>query len=338
MKEFLDKEVVIIDGEEYVKVVNPNPSGKLNDPKYQYVPIKDYLLKKGAFSPVLPQPGDSKHEIPGPPKPLESPVEKEVVVAPAQGSAVSDLRKKVMFIHLDDRMERKDETFGDYITEKLMKDLDRRTRRVLFVDYEMVKEFLLARGMPLTDLEKPATLQMLNEIFGVHAIVSGYLSGPYVFTSKTAEGLQETSSAIIQIEVSLVETFTGKTLKTISAYNPILAAKERGLFSDEKAKLKAIDFTVADLSRSLSKEVDKLDWFCRISKVAEDEVYLNAGKLTGLKMGDILEVLNPGEGATVKGRISVSAFIGMDASIGKLIQGIQPDSSDILKLARRQEK
>jgi hypothetical protein len=340
-KEFLDKEVIIIDREEYVKVVNPKASETANEQKYQYIPINDYLLKKGAFSPALPQKEDQRMDIPVSPKPPVSAVGKEVLVVSSQVSPVSDLRKKVVITHLDDRTDQTDEMFGDIITEKLMKELDRRTRQALFVDFEMVKEFLRGRGMALTDLEKPDTLRLLNEIFGVHAIVSGHLSGPYVFTSKTAEGRQETSSAIIRIEVSLVETYTGKAIKTFSVNNPIQAAKERGTFSDEKAKLRAIDFTVSDLGRSLSRELENLIWFCRIAKVEGEEVYLNAGKLTGLKVGDILDVLGPekpGDRETVKGKIRVSTFFGIDASIGRLIQGNQPDTNDILKLARHEGK
>ncbi len=78
----------------------------------------------------------------------------------------------------------------------------------------------------------------------------------------------------------LVDTRTGKTLKTLSANNPIIAAKEKGSFS-EKAKVKAIDVTIANLGRSLAQELDGLDWFCRIAEVEGEEVYLNAGRLTG---------------------------------------------------------
>jgi len=34
----------------------------------------------------------------------------------------------------------------------------------------------------------------------------------------------------------LVDTFTGKTVKTLSAHNPVIAAKEKGSFSEEKGQ------------------------------------------------------------------------------------------------------
>jgi len=41
-----------------------------------------------------------------------------------------------------------------------------------------------------------------------------------------------------------------------------------------------------------------------------------------------------GERGEVKGRIRVSAFFGIDASMGRLVQGKNPDVNDILKLAK----
>jgi hypothetical protein len=101
--------------------------------------------------------------------------------------------------------------------------------------------------------------------------------------------------------------------------------------------VKAIDLTIADLGRSLARELDSIDWFCRIAKVEGEEVYINAGRLTGLKVGDVMEVFRPGgsgERGEVKGKIQISAFFGIDASMGRLIQGKNPDVNDILKLAK----
>ena len=50
MKELLDKEVVIIDKEEYVKVLNPKDSDGKDQPKYLYVPVQEYLSHKESFN------------------------------------------------------------------------------------------------------------------------------------------------------------------------------------------------------------------------------------------------------------------------------------------------
>ena len=338
MKELLDKEVVIVDREEYVKVLNPRALEKGDQPKYLYIPVDEYLSKRETFTSAAIQKEEAKKESPiSSMKPSLSPIEREVFSPSPSISRFPDLKKKIVIAHFDDRTTLSEEVFGDWVAEKLIKEVNQRSQRILFVDYQTVKEFLEMKGVVLTDLETPKVLHLLNEVFGIHALVVGELSGPYVFTTKTSKSQEETASAIIKIETRLVDTFSGKTLKNLSANNPIIATKEKGSFSEEKAKMKAIDLTISDLSRSLSREMDSLVWFCRVAKVDGEEVYINAGKLTGIKVGDVMEVFRPGgsgEREEVKGKIQILAWFGIDASIGKMIQGQKPDVNDILKIAQ----
>ena len=50
MKELLDKEVILIDKEEYVKVINPRASEEKGQPKYLYIPVNEYLSKRETFT------------------------------------------------------------------------------------------------------------------------------------------------------------------------------------------------------------------------------------------------------------------------------------------------
>jgi hypothetical protein len=336
MKELVDKEVVIIDKQEYVKVLNPNATAEKDQSKYLYIPVNEYLSKKESFTTLPMRTEGVKKESPAKPS---IPLEEEVAVVSSPKPALQGLKKKILITYFDDRTTEGEEVLGDWVAEKLMKEVNRRSLQVLFADYRMVSEFLGKKGIDLKDLEAPNALQLLNEVFGVHALVFGQLSGPYVFTTKGTKDQEETAVAIIKMDTRLVDTFSGKTVKTLSASNPIVAAKERGSFSGEKSKVKAIDLTIASLGRSLAKELDGMDWFCRIAKVEDENVYINAGRLTGLKIGDVMEVFRAGgseERGEVKGKIKVSAFFGIDASMGRLIQGENPDVNDILKLAKSQ--
>jgi hypothetical protein len=339
-KGLLDKEVIIIDQQEYVKVYNPRASESRDQPRYLYIPVDEYLSRKEAFTTPLIRKADGRKEASvSPTKSSSSTAGREILPKSSPVSTIPDLKKKVMVTPFDDRTTNGDEAFGDWVAEKLINEVNRRSQRILFVDYQMVKEFLEKRGIPLSDLETPKVLHLLNEVFGLHALVVGELSGPYAFVTKAGKDQDETASAIIRIEMKIVDTFAGKTEKSLSAKNPIIAAKERGSFSEERAKIKAIDLTIADLSRSLTKEIDELDWFCRVAKVEGDEVYINAGRLTGLKVGDVMEVFRPGapgERGGVKGKIQISACFGIDASMGRLMDGKKPDMNDILKLAKRE--
>jgi hypothetical protein len=336
-KELLDKEVIIIDKHEYVKVLNTKASEGKDQPKYLYIPVDEYLSNKESYvTPAIKKEETKRGPSVASTKPSSS-SEKEVLLVSPSKPALSGLKKKVMIAHFDDRTTGTEEVLGDWVAEKLMKEVNRRSHQVSFVDYQMVKEFLEKKGTDLKDLETPNVLHLLNEVFGIHALVVGQLSGPYVFATKIDKNTEETASAIIKIDMRLMDTFPGKAPKHLSASNPLFATKEKGIFSEEKAKVRAIEFAISELGRSLSTELDRLDWFCRIAKVEGEEVYINAGRLTGLKVGDVMDVFRSGgsgEKGEVKGKIKISAFFGIDASMGRLIQGKNPNVNDILKLAK----
>jgi len=336
-KELLDKEVIIIDKHEYVKVLNTRASEGKDQPKYLYIPVNEYLSNKGAYATPAIKKEEFKREPSVALTKTSSSLEEEVLLVSPSKPTLSGLKKKVMIAHFDDRTTVTEEVLGDWVAEKLMKEVNRRSYQVSFVDYQMVKEFLEKKGTNLKDLETPNVLHLLNEVFGIHALVVGQLSGPYVFATKTDKNTEGTASAIIKIDMRLIDTFPGKTPKHLSASNPLVATKEKGTFSEEKAKVRAIDFAISELGRPLSTELDRLDWFCRIAKVEDEEVYINAGRLTGLKVGDVMDVFRSGgsgERGEVKGKIKISAFFGIDASMGRLIQGKNPNVNDILKLAK----
>lgn len=340
IKELVDKEVIIIDRHEYVKVINPRAQEGGNQPKYLYVPVEEYLARREAYT-IPSIRGEPEKRAPKTDLTPPSPATPDVGVL---GTSVAlspsiQLKKKVLITHFDDRTDSDQEVFGDWLAERLMKEMTQRDSQILFIDYLMVKEFLEKREGSLTDVGTPEVLKILSEVFGIHAIVQGELTGPYVFTAKGTQDHPETSTAILKIEVKLIDTFTGKILKTISAQNAIHPTKQGGTFSDEKAKGRAFDLILPDLGRSLSRELERLEWFCRVAKVEGDEVYLNAGKLSGLKVGDVMEIIRPGksgERGESRGRIQISTVFGMDASIGRLIQGKTPQEEDILKLVRRE--
>lgn len=332
MKELVDKEIVIIDKLEYVKVLNPRVKQDPTQSKYLYIPVDDYLSNKESY--LLPSAKKEEDEIPlsstqPPTLKLDAPQPIPVLPTPL-------LKKKVLIAYFDDRTSSGEEVFGDWMAEKLVKEVSQKTPHLIFIDYPMVKDFFEKRGLSERELESQKGLWLLSEAFGVHAVVTGQLSGPYLFTTKGPKDQEELASSIIQIEAKIFETRHGKMIKTLSVQNPLIATKVKGTFAEEKAKSKAIEMALMDLARVLYKELDRLEWFGRIAKVEGGEVYLNAGKLSGLKIGDVMEVLPIGsqeERKEVKGRIQISSFLGIDASVARWIQGQKPEMMDIIKLA-----
>jgi hypothetical protein len=338
MKELVNKEVVLIDGEEYVKVTNPKVSEETGQSLYLYIPVNEYLSRTETFATSIPpSEATKKGTSTSTSQTLPDSEEKEVFRVSRSSFMPQQLKRKVVLTHFDDRSPQADEMYGDWMAEKLTREVSQRSQRILFIDYQLVKEFLEKGGYVLSDIETPKVLRLLDQAFGIQALIVGHLSGPYVFTTKTMRDRDEMAKAILKVETSIVDTLSGKTLKTLSATNPIIASREKGAYSEEKAKVKAIDFAINDLSKALTRELDSLDWFCRVAKVEGEDIYINAGRLTGLRMGDVVEVFRPGdleERRERKGKIQISGFFGIDASVGRLMDGKRPDVNDILRLAK----
>ncbi len=88
-------------------------------------------------------------------------------------------------------------------------------------------------------------------------------------------------------------------------------------------------------SKSLARVLDKVAWEGRIAKIVNPYVYVNAGKASGIALGDILKVISPGEdvydpvtGAAmgrargqVKGTLEVVDYLGADGAITRVHSG-----------------
>ncbi len=127
MKELLDKEVVIVDREEYVKVLNPRASEGGNQPKYLYVPVNEYLSKRESFitSTIAKEEDKKGFLIPSTssitPPPSER--EREIVSPSPSRPKLTNLKRKVVIAHFDDQTTQGEEVFGDWLAEKLIKEV-----------------------------------------------------------------------------------------------------------------------------------------------------------------------------------------------------------------------
>jgi hypothetical protein len=142
-----------------------------------------------------------------------------------------------------------------------------------------------------------------------------------------------------------MDASTGNLLKSFIGRSPIFGTKETGEHSRSKAVLKAIDLGLDDILEGFLRQLDLLEWTTTVAKIEGDGLYLNAGKSSGLRIGDTLEVFEPGKeiihpttkfslGWTtgqLKGVITISDLFGVDAAIGKVVQGQGFSPDDVVK-------
>lgn len=113
------------------------------------------------------------------------------------------------------------------------------------------------------------------------------------------------------------------------------ALTDKMLQEDPKLIEAVITAAFASTIPKISQSVERLSWEGRVAMVKGDRVYLNAGRISGLNIGDILKVTEEGEdvydpdsGALIgkvpgrlKGTVEVVSYFGKDGSIGVIHSG-----------------
>lgn len=97
---------------------------------------------------------------------------------------------------------------------------------------------------------------------------------------------------------------------------------------------------------ALTKEIERIQWRGRIAKISGAKIFVNAGRATGLQIGDILKVSSQGSdiydpdtglflGRTsgdLKGTLEVVEFFGEDGAVTRLHSGANMVEGDTIQL------
>jgi hypothetical protein len=257
----------------------------------------------------------------------------------------SGYRKKIVVLDFENKTTYKEEMIGEAVAKRLSDKLDA-TQRVVVVDENKVSELLNKEGFTYNALLDPPALKRAHQSLGIQAFVVGTVTDVSLLSSRKSESSEEeVSFATSKIEVRLIDASTGNILKTFIGRSPIFSTRETGETSRSKAVAKAIDLGLDEILDGFLRYLDLLEWSTSIARVEGNNLYLNAGKLSGLRIGDTLEIYEPGKeivhpttnlslGWTtgkLKGAIRVSDLFGVDAAIGMVVQGDGFLQNDIIK-------
>lgn len=100
------------------------------------------------------------------------------------------------------------------------------------------------------------------------------------------------------------------------------------------------------MTLNIVKSVDKLGWQGKVAMVTGDRVYLNAGRLTGINIGDILKIIEDGDDiydpdsglligkapGRMKGTLEVVSFFGKDGCVAVVHSGSGVKENDLVEL------
>ncbi len=191
----------------------------------------------------------------------------------------------------------------------------RRTDGIVPVDASQLAQFLQEQGRSVAELASAATRREVAAEVGIQAYILIY----FPQSEQSAKG----KKTILRLDVihATESVLIGSYLTTIEDFDKV--------------------------AKKISDDVVRAtDWSCRIIKIEESVVYLNAGRLTGLQPGDKLrayrkgkEIIDPitkrslgfGPGK-VTGDLEVKDFFGTDASTAAIISDNGLAQGDIVKM------
>jgi hypothetical protein len=330
-KEKVDKlpegKTVSIEGMETIKGVNP--------PKTEPRPSK-----KPSTEPTFPKIEEKTQVTSIPTRPFYS---------PSLPFFQLGFKRKVAILDFENKTTYNEEKIGELVAKRLSDKLEA-TQRAVTVDKTVVAEMLDREGIKLEGIPGPSVMKRAHQSLGIQAFAFGTITDLSLLSSKASEtSEEEVTFATLKMEIRLTDASTGNLLKSFIARSPIFGTKETGEYSRSKAVLKAIDLGLDDILEGFLRELDLLEWTTTVAKIEGENLYINAGRLSGLRIGDTLEVFEPGKeiihpttkislGWTtgqLKGVIKITDLFGVDAAVGKVVQGHGFSSDDVVKSAMK---
>ena len=251
------------------------------------------------------------------------------------------VKKKVVFLDFEDYTGQKKESWGKIVPQTI-EDLLERTGKIRGVDQEEIFSILGIKSKK--ELIKPENLMRVGEIFSVQSVIDGEVLGIYISKYRETFESPPTSIALAVVEIKIYDTLSGTLIKSFTVKNSFFMTEEKGKFSEEKSKLKAVELVANKAAKKIMDELNALPWWSRVIKVEKDRVYINSGRLTGIKIGDIFSVKGLGKpvvdeltkrvvGRVIgkeKAKIKVVGYVGSDKAVCKVVEGEGISVNDIV--------
>jgi hypothetical protein len=269
---------------------------------------------------------------------------------------VSDMgqpKKRIIVFDFWNDTPVKQTDLGAFAADELRRGLYLSQRVILPPD---LKSEMTTEDFVQGDKVKVAQLVREGRKLGVSVLVVGRVTR-IVFRQRGDDiGVfrQKQSLAAVDVEMKVFDVAGGReimaTAKSGESSSSAMTAFDGGTMDSpayraELTKL-ALRNAMGPAVPEVIRAIEKLTWQGRVAKVAGSKVYVNAGKASGLVVGDILRVLTPGDdiydpstgaflGRTpgqLKGTVEVTDFLGTDGAVTEIHTGGNFQESDLVQL------
>lgn len=269
-------------------------------------------------------------------------------------SQFSPIKKKIALLTFYNESPMGGEDLAIVATEEFRREVSKSREFIVDSDAENIfgnsKEIYAGGGVKLVQLARKAKMS------GVNIVIFGRVKEARVRQKSDEIGF-------VRKVKSLAETFVEIKAYDVLANKELFTETVDGNISDDNLKFYkgetednlayrqdllrySVKVAVRKFVPKIIKLGSRLDWMGRVAKIIGTKIYLNAGRASGINLGDIMKVITEGQevydpesGAMigtshgeVKGTLEVVDYFGTDGAICILHSGGSVTEGDFVQL------
>lgn len=269
-------------------------------------------------------------------------------------SEFSPIKKKVALLSFYNESPMGGDDLAVTATEEFRRELSKSREFIFDSEAENIfgnsKEIYAGGGIKLAQLGRKAKMS------GVNVVIFGRIKEARIRQKSDEIGF-------VRKVKSLAETYVEIKVYDVLANKELMSETLDGNISDDNLKFYqaetednlsyrqellrySVKVAVRKFVPTVVKTGSRLDWMGRVAKIIGTRIYINAGRSSGLNLGDILKVITEGQeiydpesGAMigmsqgeVKGTLEVVDYFGQDGAVCTLHSGGSVTEGDFVQL------
>lgn len=269
-------------------------------------------------------------------------------------SEFSPIRKKIALLKFYNESPMGGEDLAITATEEFRREMSKSRDFIVDPEGEKIfgnsKEIYAGGGVKLAQLARKAKMS------GVNIVVFGRIKEARIRQKSDEIGFVRKVKSLAEsyVEIKVYDVLSNKELfsDTIDGnisddnFKFYQAETEDNMTYRQDLLRYSVKVAVRKFIPKIIKIGAKLDWMGRVAKIIGTRIYINAGRTSGINLGDILKVITEGQeifdpesGAIigvaegeVKGTLEVTDYIGSDGAVCILHSGGSVTEGDFVQL------
>lgn len=255
----------------------------------------------------------------------------------------SSPRKRMIILPFLDPSEKRPEELRDKARSAFILDLNR-TGEIIALDSRDLK--LDLSKMMSGDQYKLNEIAKQAQSLGANAVLEGRILDIRIKRKADNVGIVRHLATEFEV-VAQVRVVTGRTGKEVFNTVKTVTVEEQGVRVAERVETDKFLANNPDMIQMIVKDafldftpqilaaLEKVSWEGRIAAINGDRIYLNVGRISGLRVGDLLkvtengdDVFDPESGSHIgrvpgrlKGTLEIVSYFGNDGSIAVIHSG-----------------